>query len=386
VLTIALFKIRSFNFSYFSLFAIFLSFLPVYLSAVHLSESQIGLIVGAGGVIGIVAQPFWGFVSDRMKTIKRVLLLLIAVSIFAGFVLFHSSSMALLFVLVGLMYFLFMPTDPLVESLNYQTAQRLSVPFGSIRMYGALGYAVSSFVFGIAADKYGMSVMAYLFAGVGIAALLLGSGIQDAPAANSSLKLSDMKRFLSSKQTIAFFTLVSVIAIPHRMNDIFVGIYVGKLGGSLQLVGYSWSVMTIIEFVFFAIVHRFLKKGSELALISVAALFYTVRFLLSSIVNDAYWIVALQLLQGLTFVFFYSAAIQHLYAIIPEQWKATGQTILAVLFFGISGIVGSVAGGFVFDSFGGSALYQLMALLSAAGFALSFYVRRSSAEQRQSSS
>jgi PPP family 3-phenylpropionic acid transporter len=67
---------------------------------------------------------------------------------------------------------------------------------------------------------------------------------------------------------------------------------------------------------------------------------------------------------------------QYLYSVIPNEWKATGQTILAVLFFGVSGIIGSVVGGWVMDTLGGSALYKMMALLSAAGVILAMVIRR----------
>lgn len=66
-----MFKLRLFNFSYFSLFAIFLSFLPVYLSNLGLPETEIGLMIGTGGFIGLFSQPFWGVVSDRKNRSPR---------------------------------------------------------------------------------------------------------------------------------------------------------------------------------------------------------------------------------------------------------------------------------------------------------------------------
>ncbi|GJM80468.1 hypothetical protein HMSSN139_29640 [Paenibacillus sp. HMSSN-139] len=66
-----MFKLRVFNFSYFSLFAIFLSFLPVYLSSLGLPETEIGLMIGTGGFIGLFSQPFWGVVSDRRNRLPR---------------------------------------------------------------------------------------------------------------------------------------------------------------------------------------------------------------------------------------------------------------------------------------------------------------------------
>ncbi|WP_421617839.1 MFS transporter [Brevibacillus sp. TJ4] len=372
----AVWKLRLFNFSYFSLFSLFLSFLPVYLTSIQVSESQIGLILGVGGVIGVFSQPFWGVVSDKKKTIKKVLLAILAISIAGGFVLFQTVNLILLFVLVACMYFFFMPTDSLVESLNYQSAQRFQTPYGSIRMYGAMGYATASMIIGVVAGHFGVGSMAYLFVGYGIVAFLAGLRMEDVEAVNKPLQLHSLRQFFSEKSNLVFFLLILLLAIPHRINDTYIGIYIERAGGSLQYVGYAWFVMTLAEVAFFAIVHRFLKPGKELAIISVAGVIYALRFFLTAITDSPLVLVLLQLLQGCTFVLLYTAAIQYLYTIVPPEWKATGQTILAVLFFGISGIVASIAGGFIFEQWGGSSLYQLMAVISLVVVAFCFIMRK----------
>jgi PPP family 3-phenylpropionic acid transporter len=191
--------LRFFNYSYFSLFAIFLSFLPVYLSAKGIPKTDIGMILGAGGVIGIFSQPFWGIVCDRKKTIKKVLMAIIGISIGLGVLLFQSYATLPLVVLVGLMYFFFMPSDPLIESLNYQSAQRYRVHYGSIRMYGAMGYATASIIIGTVTNHFGITSMAYLFLGYGIITFMTCITLDDVQANQKPLRFHDLKRFLSQK-------------------------------------------------------------------------------------------------------------------------------------------------------------------------------------------
>ncbi|MDU4695828.1 MULTISPECIES: MFS transporter [Paenibacillus] len=362
-----MFKLRVFNFSYFSLFAIFLSFLPVYLSNLGLPETEIGLMIGTGGFIGLFSQPFWGVVSDRRKSITRILLLTLAVSTVIGFVLFRAASPWALVLLVGLMYFFFMPTDSLVESLNFQSAVRRKVNYGSIKMFGALGYATASFAIGYLTDWTGPAGFAWVFLGYGIATWLIGFAQEDVEASAKPLKLAELKAFLGQKSTVSFLLLIFLLALPHRTNDTYIGIYIREMGGSFSMVGTTWFVMTMVEFLCFAVVHRFLKRGNELKLIAWAGVFYVLRFGLTAVADQAGMIVVLQLLQGVTFVFFYSAAMQHLYAIVPEAWRATGQTILAIVFFGVSGIVASFAGGLIFEHWGGRVLYGIMTGLSLIG-------------------
>ncbi|KAI7250440.1 hypothetical protein KC345_g11659, partial [Hortaea werneckii] len=51
--------LRSFNFLYFALLAMFIPFLPVYLDSQGLSPAQIGFVIGTGGFVTIIAQPLW---------------------------------------------------------------------------------------------------------------------------------------------------------------------------------------------------------------------------------------------------------------------------------------------------------------------------------------
>lgn len=360
-------QLKLFNYFYFSLFATLLSFLPVYVSYRGISTTGIGLMMGLCSLIGIVSQPLWGIISDKWNTIRRVLLLVLGATVVLGTCFYLTEDDGLLFLLSPVIYFFFMPTDPLVESLNYQTSRRAGVNYGSIRMFGALGYAMASLLVGYWVDWAGMDRLFLVYGAYGIGAFALCLRLQDVPVSGQPVHFHELKRFFMNARTLRFLLLVLALAIPHRMNDSFIGVYLQEQGGDVGDIGWAWFVMAISEFVFFSISHRFLKQGKEMRVVTIAALLYAVRFLLCAAVSDPLVIVLLQLLQGVTFVLFYTASIQHLYSIIPEEWKVTGQTILAVLFFGVSGIVGSSLGGRIMDVYGGSRLYLLMSLLALIG-------------------
>ena len=159
------------------------------------------------------------------------------------------------------------------------------------------------------------------------------------------------------------------------MNDTFLGVYIRELGGSPELVGQAWFLAAGSEIVVFALSFWWLRKGKELLIISLSGGFYFLRFFLSAWTTDPHLLVYLQILQLLTFPVFYSAAIQYLYRIVPEEWRATGQTVLALLFFGVSGILASYAGGALYEAYGGQVLYLSVSAMSfiGMGFGLILY-------------
>ena len=359
--------LRGFNFLYFGLLAIFIPFLPVYLAEQGLKPGQIGFIVGTGGFVTIITQPLWGMISDKSKTIRKVLLILILFSSIIGYLLYDSSSYLLLILFAMLLYFFLMPIDPLTESLNFTIAESSRISYGSIRTYGALGYAVVSLLTGYVMSYFGAHSMAILFAGIGVISFVVCWKMPDAPVSGKPVTLGSLKHFLSNKETLLFLLLVFICSIPARMNDTFLGVYIRELGGSTALVGQAWFLAGSSEIVVFALSFWWLRKGKELMIITFATAFYFIRFFTSAWITDPHLLAYLQVMQLLTFPIFYSAAIQYLYRIVPVEWRATGQTVLALLFFGVSGILASYVGGAIYGAFGGKILYLSIAAMSFLG-------------------
>jgi PPP family 3-phenylpropionic acid transporter len=159
------------------------------------------------------------------------------------------------------------------------------------------------------------------------------------------------------------------------MNDTFLGVYIRELGGSAKLVGLTWFLAAGSEIIVFALSFWWLRKGKEIIIISFAAAFFFIRYFVSAWITDPQLLAYLQVMQLLTFPIFYSAAIQYLYRIVPVEWRATGQTVLALLFFGVSGIIASYIGGAIYGAYGGKTLYLFISSISFIGmvFALVLY-------------
>ncbi|WP_434167663.1 MFS transporter [Peribacillus frigoritolerans] len=367
--------LKSFNFLYFGLLAIFIPFLPVYLADQGLRPAQIGFIIGTGGFVTLITQPLWGMISDKTRTIRKVLLLLIFFSSVIGYFLYDSSSYLQLILFAMLLYFFLMPIDPLTESLNFTMAEKSGISYGSIRTYGALGYAVISLITGYVMTYFGANSLAFLFAGIGLISFIVSWMMPDAPVSGKPVTLSSLKHFFSNKETLLFLLLVFICAVPARMNDTFLGVYIRELGGSAKLVGLTWFLAAGSEIVVFALSFWWLRKGKEIIIISFAAAFFFIRYFVSAWITDPQLLAYLQVMQLLTFPIFYSAAIQYLYRIVPVEWRATGQTVLALLFFGVSGIIASYIGGAIYGAYGGKTLYLFISSISFIGmvFALVLY-------------
>lgn len=374
--------LKGYNFLFFGLLALFIPFLPVYLEERGLSTSEVGVIIGTGGIVTLIAQPLWGFISDKTKTVRKVLLLLVFLTAIGGFFLFNTESYVLLIIFAMLVYFTLMPIDPLTESLNFTVSETVGVSYGSIRTYGALGYAVLSLIVGYAMDYFGMSSVSIMFVVLGLISFGIVWLMPDVQASSKPVTWAGLKQVLSNKEMLLFLALVFISSVPARMNDTFLGIHIRTLGGDTTLVGMAFFISAISEIVVFALSFWWLRKGKELEVITIATFFYFARFFASAFVTSPVMLTLLQVLQMLTFPIFYTAAIQYLYRIMPREWRATGQTVLALLFFGLSSIIASYAGGFIYKAVGGQNLYLIISVMSFIGvlFGIFLTIRKRKSE------
>lgn len=338
------------------------------MKAQGISETQVGLIISAGGLITIIAQPLWGMISDRFKTVRKVILILVFFTTISGFFLYQMSTFTMIILLTLIVYAFLMPLDPLTESLSFTTSETLKITYGSVRTYGALGYAVLSLIVGYVMNWFGMTSISYLFGLLGVICFFIVFFMKDVPTSPVPVTINGLKKVLANREMQLFLLLIFIASIPARMNDTFLGIHIGTLHGDTKLVGIAFFISASSEIVIFALSFWWLKKGRELQLITIAIFFYAIRFLLSGFVEHPYALIAVQILQMVTFPIFYTAAIQYLYQIVPREWRATGQTLLALLFFGISGIISAAVGGYVYNTFGGHFFYYLLASISGIAF------------------
>lgn len=256
-------RLKVFNFLFFGMLALFVPFLPVYLGERGLSPSEIGLVVGTGGFVTIFTQPLWGFISDKTKTIRKILLLLLFLASLFGYFLFSVDGFLLLVVFAMFVYFFLMPIDPLMESLNFTVAEAAKISYGSIRTYGALGYAVLALVTGYIMSYFGNNSVGILFVILGIIGFLIIWKMPDAPTSSKPVTIAGLKSFLSNKQTLSFLLLVFICSVPARMNETFLGVHILSLGGSTKLVGQAFFISAASEIIIFALSFWWLRSGKN---------------------------------------------------------------------------------------------------------------------------
>ncbi|GAB2568531.1 MFS transporter [Gracilibacillus alcaliphilus] len=346
---------------------IIVSFLPLYLQSEGLSGTEIGWVMAIGPFAAIFSQPYWGYMSDKYQTVKKILMLCLIGMIISSFFFLQMSTLALLLPFAAAFFFFSSPVGALTDSLAQRRANQLGISFGSIRTWGSIGFAVSSLAVGELLDQIGIGYIIWPYITVALAAFLISTRIVDAKVTTKPIQLKDVGLLIRSKPYVIFLVLMMFITIAHRANDSFIGIYIASLGGTENMVGIAWFAGVASEAVIFATAGWWFRKYHPLIFILGAGILYVIRWYFYSVVENPVWIVSFQFLHGFTFGIFYITAFQYITRLIPNKVQATGHLVFAATFIGVSGIIGSLLGGLILEQLGGSALYLSMAILTAVG-------------------
>ncbi|HLS66179.1 MAG TPA: MFS transporter [Pseudogracilibacillus sp.] len=369
-----LFPLKLLLFHFHATNTIVLSFLPLYLAHKGLNGTEIGWILAIGPFASLISQPFWGYMSDKYKTMKRFLILSITGMLLSSIIFFQMNHLLALLLFGAILYFFSSPVGALSDSLAQQRANELNVSFGTIRTWGSIGFALSSLLVGKLLDHIGIGYIVIPYVAIGAVLLFISFTVKDVERVEAPVTLAHVKQMITYKPFILFLTIMMFITIAHRANDSFIGLYIGELGGTESLVGIAWFIGLVSEATVFALASFWFRSFHPIVFLIVASALYSIRWFLYGHASSPTTILSLQTLHGLTFGMFYVAAFDYVTKIIPKNLVATGHLFFYSVFFGVSGIIGSLTGGALLDSFSGQTLYFSMGVLSLLGMgAFVFY-------------
>ncbi|MFE5319076.1 MFS transporter [Paenibacillus sp. NPDC056579] len=356
---------RAFTFSFFMTTAVIVSYFPLYFQSVGYSTIQIGLLYSIGPLIGIVSNLFWGIISDKLQTVKKILLVILAAQLVMSFVVFQTANFGWLMVFMAVFFFFQSPTTSLNDSLTLLNISGTNKSYASFRIWGSIGFAAASLFFGLLLQQRGSGLTAILCLFTIGLSLVLSMLLTDGRSqSGKKIQFSGMVQIVASRQMVLFLLTITVVSVAHRFNDGFLALFLKQLGADPSIVGWSWMVSAVSEIPIFFLLSKYGHKYKELPLLAVCAIVYVIRFLLMSQVENPLWVIVIQAMHSISFGIFFFTVIRYIQRNVPDEFRATGQAIFAVCWSGVAGLVSGTLGGWLFRDFGPHVMYGIGAALS----------------------
>lgn len=365
--------LKYFNFSLYGSIAILMTFFPLYFQSVGLNEVEIGMIMASGPFISILANPAWGYWSDRLQNLRLVLIIMLLGNLFVVQFVFHFNAGLLIWVFTVMLVFFFFQTPLFSQSntLILNAIEGTTYQFGAIRYWGSLGYAVMAIAAGPVLSWVGVSNLWILYSILIMITIVFCTQLPRGKVSNvKRIQPGEYRKALFGSPYFLIFVILGVlISVPNSINQMFVSLYIDEIGGSVSMVGMAAFTSAFLEVPVFILLDRYLKKNTTtmFGLLVIVSLLYSLRWFLMAVATNPIHIILIQSLHAISFGgYFYIGTILTT-QLIPLNMRASGQAIYAISWSGISGVIAGLIGGRMYQELGPKAMYGTTTMISLLG-------------------
>ncbi|WNG58929.1 MFS transporter [Archangium gephyra] len=356
---------------YFSITGIVLPFLPAYLKSLTLSVSQIGLLLSLSPLLALVAPHLWGHLADRTGRPHHVLSAVCAGACLGFIPLLFVERFPTLVAALAAYAFFASSITPLIDSLALQHIARTGGSYSHLRLFGSLGFVLSSTLFGLSVDSVGRATVLAAFSLL-ITLTLWSFTLRDSSGPTARVPVHPLAglQLLADRELswlLAACALHWIACAPYHGTF---SIFVGSLGLPPSVVGISMGLGVTAEVLVMLLYPRVADRISPRNLLVLAFAASALRWAGLSLATSRGVIAALSLLHGLSFGVFYVASIAFVVRRVPPHLRASGQGLFAAITFGLGGLVGYSSAGAGYDWLGGHRLFAAATVLELAAAAL----------------
>jgi PPP family 3-phenylpropionic acid transporter len=364
----------------FGLLGAYLPFFPVWLKAVGIEASWIGIITAVPAVTRFTVLPFVTGLAERRQSLRRAIIVTAFATALGLTVVGTQHQAALVFLAFAATCCLWTPTGPLTDAYALRGVAHYRLNYGPLRLWGSAAFVVGALVCGLLVDVMAPEHLIWMIAAVaGLSALAsLGLTPIDLPK-RVDVAQHGAGALLRDPGFLAIIVASALIQGSHAAYYIFASIVWKQSGlGGLTIAG-LWSLGVLAEIVLFALSPRFTLPYA--VLVVIAALSAVARWVITAQDPPITILAIVQLAHGLTFGLTQVGTMGLMVHHVPSHVMARGQGYLAAC----SGIVASgtaILSGMVFARYG-QGVYYVMAAMALSG-AIVMWLARHRLDQPQS--
>ncbi len=365
----------------FGLVGTYLPFFPVWLKAVGIDASWIGIITAVPAVARFTILPFVTGLAERRQSLRGAIIVTAFVTALGFSVVGTQHHPILVFLAFAVTASMWTPMVPLTDAYALRGVARYGLDYGPLRLWGSAAFVVGALACGLLVDVIAARELIWVIASVAALGAFVSLGLQplESPKA-APAALQRASALLREPGFLAIIAASALIQGSHAAYYIFASIAWQQSGlGGLTIAG-LWSLGVLAEIVVFALSPRFTL--SPAVLVVIAALSAVARWSITAQDLPIAILAVVQLAHGLTFGLTQVGTMSLLVRNVPVHMMARGQGYLAAC----TGIVvssASILSGVIYARYG-QGVYYVMAAMALSGALVMWLARHRLADQPQS--
>ncbi len=359
----------AFYFSVFAALGVLLPYFNLFLARRGFSAVEIGLLASIIPVCKTLIPPVWARVADRRANRKGLALVAAAGALAAGAMLSLPASFTAMALVLFFFAAFWTAHHPLIEVTALENLDRSGGDYGRVRLWGSIGFIVLVVLTGMAVDLRSTEVVVPILTAILISNLLLTfmTPRADAPPRDGG----DGFRGLLADPAYRRIVIAGLLMqLSHGTYYGFFTIYLDGAGFSKSVVGLLWGTGVAAEILVMIASGWMVDRLGVRAVLGVSLALAAARWALTASTLSLPLLFVAQTLHAFSFGAFHVASILHVYRIVPDRLRTTGQVVYGSLSFGIGIGVGQAINGFLYDAAGAPTLFALSAATALAGLAV----------------
>ena len=371
-------------FLYFITLGLYAPYFPVYLRGRGLDAVAIGWVLALNPLMKVVFPPLLGFLADRTRG-PRFWGMVTAWGGGVGLCLVGLSGNSRTLVLGSLCYFIF--TAPIMPLLDAAAVRRdaggadTNNRYGHVRLWGSIGYMVTSFGLGLLYPQMPGHVIAVSFIATHIlfAIYMSAAPVGEAPPARGP----DWHLVPSLLRNSKIWLLLSTLFLNRVASAPFYGFYTifvqeSGLGG--EVVAWTWGLAVTTEIIAMLVIDRFIDRMGTTRVLAFGVCLEAARwFVYAAAAGSETALLLLAPWHGIAFTALYVAGVRELAELIPDRLRSLGQGLGAAA-NGLGQVAGLVIAGYAHQMIGNRGMFLIggcVGLLACANaLLLSYLVHR----------
>jgi PPP family 3-phenylpropionic acid transporter len=334
----------------------------------------IGTIMMGTSLMSLLAQPFWGYMADKVVRDRQIIGLCCAAGGILYFVFIFSGGFKPLVISAAVgMYALFIPMMTLIDSFVAKLiVDGSKINYSATRAGGSVSYALIAVFFGIAVSRFGMKIAPFIYL---VLCAVLCLALWGLPNPQKTYRPSGFSaggglRSLRSNRAyllfVAAYFLTSMTTVPVNT---YYSVVLFSMGGDERHVGLGLFFQAISEVPVMLSLDWIRKKtGLQTAFFLVLGMvFFALKTFCIAYAPDITFVLLGSILQGLSFAVFLPATVAFLMETVDRNYLATAQMTAVTIGSSLAAIIANPAGGAIADALGAQNMLKITGLFALAG-------------------
>lgn len=345
-------------FAFYAGIACWAPYIPLYYQDIGLSGAEIGILTAIPPLGMAFLAPVWGYAADARSAHRLILQIALLSTAVVAVAMANVSGFWLVLPLVLTIALIGSTASPLLDSYAVIISAKQGVGFGQLRIGGSIGYTVIVWLIGYLMGGNVSRLFLFVYAGTLLLTALITIRLPAQRAGTTQDRWRGAADIVRQPQIRVLLLTVFLLSVGTSPVFMLFGLYVKAIGGGTAILGASSAAAAISELPIFFLGRTITNRFGSRLMFSIAIAFFVLRILLYTLVPSAEWVLAVQLLHGLSFGLYLIASVTLIHELVSPEYTATAQGLLAsAMAFGQ--MSGALGGGILLDRIGIVAVYQL---------------------------